>query len=113
MKTLRLILGDQLNPEHSWFKTVDHDVLYAMMEIRPETDYVKHHIQKLLGVLGAMRHLAKSLKEKGHQVIYLKLTDKDNRQDFAKNLETIIKQNNITLIEYQEPDEYRVDEVLK
>ncbi len=113
MKTLRLILGDQLNPEHSWFKTVDHAVLYVMMEIRPETDYVKHHIQKLLGVLGAMRQFAETLKSQGHQVIYLKLTDKNNQQQFAKNLHGIISEHKIQTFEYQEPDEYRVDQLLK
>lgn len=45
-KTLRLILGDQLNINHSWFKTVDEQVTYVMIEIRTETDYAQHHIQK-------------------------------------------------------------------
>jgi hypothetical protein len=42
---LRLILGDQLNSEHSWFKQIDHDTIYVLA-MRQETDYVKHHIQK-------------------------------------------------------------------
>jgi len=37
-KTLRLILGDQLNSNHSWFNTVDDSVTYVMMEIRSETE---------------------------------------------------------------------------
>jgi deoxyribodipyrimidine photolyase-related protein len=45
-KTVRLILGDQLNSNHSWFNTVDDSVVYVMMEVRSETDYAKHHIQK-------------------------------------------------------------------
>jgi deoxyribodipyrimidine photolyase-related protein len=45
-KTLRLILGDQLNSNHSWFKNTDDSVTYVLMEIRTETDYVAHHIQK-------------------------------------------------------------------
>jgi deoxyribodipyrimidine photolyase-related protein len=113
MKTLRLILGDQLNLHHSWFKTTDDSVLYAMMEIRSETDYVRHHIQKLLGVLGAMRAFASQLNENRHAVNYTKLTDKNNQQDFAKNILALIKQHDIKKFEYQEPDEYRVDEVLK
>ena len=48
-KTLRLILGDQLNSKHSWFITVDESVTYVMMEIRSETDYAAHHIQKIVG----------------------------------------------------------------
>ena len=41
--TLRLLLGDQLNPEHSWFATQDDGVVYVLMEVRQETDYVLHH----------------------------------------------------------------------
>ena len=37
-RELRLILGDQLNSLHSWFDGVDPDVLYVMMEIRPESE---------------------------------------------------------------------------
>jgi len=43
---LRLILGDQLNLAHSWFDEVDLNVTYLMLEMRQETDYVPHHIQK-------------------------------------------------------------------
>jgi len=39
-KILRLVLGDQLDENHSWFKKVDRDVTYVLMEIRQETDYV-------------------------------------------------------------------------
>lgn len=46
-KILRLILGDQLDELHSWFKKPGREVTYVMMEIRQETDYVKHHIQKV------------------------------------------------------------------
>lgn len=46
MKTLRLILGDQLNSNHWWFETKDDSVTYLLMEIRTETDYATHHIQK-------------------------------------------------------------------
>jgi deoxyribodipyrimidine photolyase-related protein len=54
-KILRLILGDQLNEKHSWFKTPDRQVTYVLMEIRQETDYVRHHIQKVAAFFAAMR----------------------------------------------------------
>ena len=38
MKTIRLILGDQLNQNHSWFNTIDNDVVYLMAEMRQETE---------------------------------------------------------------------------
>ena len=53
--TLRLVLGDQLSPLHSWFGEVRADVVYVLMEVRSETDYVRHHAQKVLGIFAAMR----------------------------------------------------------
>jgi len=61
-KTLRLILGDQLNSRHSWFQRPRKDVVYVLMEMRQETDYVRHHIQKVVGFFAAMRHFAKMLQ---------------------------------------------------
>ena len=49
MKKLRLILGDQLNRQHSWFFETNTEVTYCMFEMRQETDYVTHHIQKVVG----------------------------------------------------------------
>lgn len=46
--TLRLILGDQLNSTHSWFESVDENTIYLMAEMQQETNYVKHHIQKVV-----------------------------------------------------------------
>ena len=46
MKTLRLILGDQLNHKHSWYNDPNEDVLYFIAEMRQETDYTVHPIQK-------------------------------------------------------------------
>ncbi|CAA9202464.1 cryptochrome/photolyase family protein [Flavobacterium collinsii] len=112
-KTLRLILGDQLNSNHSWFNTVDDSVFYVMMEIRSETDYATHHIQKVVGIFAAMRAFCSELKSNNHQVIYIKLNDKDNLQSFDKNCESLISNYNFTDFEYQLPDEYRVDLVLK
>ena len=74
-KMLRLILGDQLNENHSWFKTPDKDITYVLMEIRQETDYVKHHIQKVATFFAAMRAFAEKISSLGHRVTYLKLDD--------------------------------------
>ncbi len=52
---LRLILGDQLNAGHSWFRTPDPAVCYLMAELRQETDYCRHHRQKVLAFFAAMR----------------------------------------------------------
>ena len=79
-KTLRLILGDQLNAAHSWFEKVDDDVIYLMMEMRQETDYVKHHVQKVIAFFAAMRSFCKDREAEGHRFHYLKLDDPNNQQ---------------------------------
>ena len=111
-KTLRLILGDQLNLDHSWFKKTDSHVVYTMMEVRQETDYVKHHIQKVAGFFAAMRSFAKELSDQGHRVIYLRLDDPKNEQRIESNLKNLVKKENITRFEYLLPDEYRLDRQL-
>ncbi len=113
MKKLRLILGDQLNQQHSWYQDKEKTTWYLMMEMRQETDYVKHHIQKVVAFFAAMRAFARYLEEAGHQVIYLKLDDQKNQQGLVKNLEWVIKDKKIERFEYQLPDEYRLDEQLK
>lgn len=113
MKTLRLILGDQLNINHSWFKKVDDDVVYVLFEMRQETDYVKHHIQKIVGFFSAMRAFAQSLEAQGHRVVYYRINDDHNTQSLTQNLSQIIQKHPIKKFEYQLPDEYRLDVQLK
>ncbi|MBP2281820.1 deoxyribodipyrimidine photolyase-related protein [Flavobacterium sp. CG_23.5] len=112
-KTVRLILGDQLNSNHSWFKSVDDSVTYVMMEIRSETDYATHHIQKIVGFFSAMQSFYLELKSNNHQVIYIHLNDENNLQSFEKNIQNLVSKHNFTHFEYQLPDEYRVDVCLK
>jgi deoxyribodipyrimidine photolyase-related protein len=107
--TLRLILGDQLNPRHSWFAQRRDDVLYAFIEMRQETDYVLHHAQKIIAIFAAMRELARQLRATGHRVRYLTIDDPDNRQTLPDNLDTLIRRHNVHAFEYQEPDEWRLD----
>ncbi len=111
-KTLRLILGDQLNINHSWYNSVDHNISYVIMEVKSESEYVTHHIQKVVGFFVAMRAFAKTLEQQGHHVIYLKINDANNHHNFIDNLNGFIKTYNIEHFEYQEPDEFRVDQIL-
>jgi len=108
-KILRLILGDQLNEKHSWFKQPEKSVTYVLMEIRQETDCVKHHVQKVVAFFAAMRAFAEKLREKGHTVIYLRLDDPKNQQTIQSNLKQLLKEKPFTRFEYLLPDEYRLD----
>ncbi|RYE24004.1 MAG: cryptochrome/photolyase family protein [Sphingobacteriaceae bacterium] len=113
VKTLRLILGDQLNSTHSWYLQKNPETVYVLMEIMQEQTYVKHHVQKVLAFFAAMRNFAYQLEKAGHQVIYLKLNDPENVQTLAGNLQKIIDKNSIERFEYLLPDEYRLDQQLK
>lgn len=113
LKTLRLILGDQLNHQHSWYHDEQEHITYVFMEMRQETDYVVHHIQKVIGFFSAMRNFAAYLRDRDYNVIYWNLQHKDNKQELEKNLENLISDLQIEKFEYQLPDEYRLDEQLK
>ena len=109
MKTLRLILGDQLNSKHSWYTGDQTNYIYCLMEMRQETDYVIHHIQKVIGFFAAMREFSRTLQSQGCEVVYYKLDNENNTQNLVSNLQQLIKENSIEKFEYQEPDEYRLD----
>jgi len=113
MKTLRLILGDQLNRQHSWFKSVQPDTYFLFIEVRQETDYVKHHAQKVLGIFAAMRQFAEELKDQGHQVIYLSILKTLTHHDLTIWLKQTLQEYQCEAFDYIEPDEYRLDQQLK
>ena len=113
MKKLRLILGDQLNHKHSWYSKTEKDTLYFMAEMRQETDYAHHHIQKVIGFFAAMRNFYEHLKSNGHQIIYYEIDSEGNKQHLVENLRDLIEKHSIEKFEYQLPDEYRLDEQLK
>ena len=108
-KTLRLILGDQLNPLHSWFTVVDDNVIYVLMELRQETDYVLHHAQKILAIFAGMRDFAAQIKASGHRVHYVEIDDAANLPTITDNLTALINKYQINAFEYQAPDEWRLD----
>ena len=110
--TLRLLLGDQLNAQHSWFARPDDHVTYLMMEMRQETDYVVHHIQKVVAFFAAMRAFAAARQAEGHRVVYLPLDDPENLHTLEGNLERMLQKGEYDRFEYQLPDEYRLDQQL-
>lgn len=110
---VRIILGDQLNYEHPWFNKTDREVIYTMMEIRQETDYVLHHSQKVIAFFAAMRSFEKFLLSKGHRVHYFRIDDTHNTHTIHGNLLYLNTLYDIKKAEYLEPDEYRLDLIMK
>jgi len=110
--TLRLILGDQLNADHSWFKTKDPDAIYVIAELHQEQHYVKHHIQKTCAFFKSMENFAKALQKAGHNVLHLTLDDTSEYSNLSDLLIALAKQHNCSEIHYQRPDEYRLKQQL-
>ena len=110
--TLRLILGDQLNAQHSWFSTVDDRYTYVMIESREEGSYAPHHIQKVTGIFSAMRQFAQRLQSLGHDVYYHNILD-GNEPNLRTVLAAVAHKKGVVKIEMQEPDEWRLREDLE
>src|SRR5690606_6033848 len=107
------ILGDQLNPQHSWFQQVDRQVVYVLMEVRQETDYVLHHAQKILAIFAAMRDFAQQLRAAGHRVRYVTFEDPSNRHSIPDNLTALAAHYGVRQVQWQHADEWRLDTQLQ
>ncbi|TCN77136.1 deoxyribodipyrimidine photolyase-related protein [Vibrio crassostreae] len=107
-KTVRLVLGDQLNIEHSWFRQVDDGVVYMIAELKQETDYVASHIQKVAAFFCAMGYFADELRQQGHQVLHLTLDDTAQFENLDTLLKHYVHEFGAEKFEYQRPDEYRL-----
>lgn len=111
---LHFIFGDQLSHSISCLQQCHKkdDVIF-MCEVIEEITYVKHHCQKIILVLSAMRHFAKELKQKGYRVDYVRLDDTKNTGSFDKEIQRAIKRHHPQNIFITEPSEYRVMEKIK
>ena len=112
MTILHLVLGDQLNIQHSHFKKPDPNTIFVMMEVRQETDYVLHHAQKIIAIFAAMRDFAHTLDISGHRVHYFNIDDPLNTHNITTNLDSLINLYQVDKIIYQAPDEWRLDQQL-
>lgn len=109
---VRLILGDQLNSQHSWFDRVDDSVVYLIAEMHQEASYVRHHVQKICAFFAAMEAFAKERREEGHHVIHLTLDDTQSFGDITELIGHYTVECGAEQFEYQRPDEYRLFEKL-
>jgi deoxyribodipyrimidine photolyase-related protein len=107
-KCLKLILGDQLNPLHSWFEQPNDDIVYVIAELHQEATYSKHHIQKITAFFAAMNSFAKELESKGHRVCYLTLDETKQYEDINALIATLVTRFCCDSFIFQRPDEYRL-----
>ncbi len=112
-RKLRLVLGDQLHSGHSWYQQVDDEVLYVIAELRQETDYVKHHLQKICAFFAAMQAFATELQQAGHTVLHLTLDDTARHSNIVGLLDELCSNYAVAELDYQQPDEYRLAQQLQ
>jgi deoxyribodipyrimidine photolyase-related protein len=74
---------------------------------------VLHHAQKVIAIFAAMRAFASALKEKGHRVRYVRLSDDSNRGALEDNLNALVAHYGAGRVIWQEPDEWRLDTQLQ
>lgn len=110
MKTLRLILGDQLTHTISSLQGCDkaYDII-LMCELWDEATYVKHHKKKIAFLFSAMRHFANELRDKGYKIEYISLNDENNSSSFTSEVKKALQRHaDVTRIIVTFPGEYRV-----
>jgi deoxyribodipyrimidine photolyase-related protein len=113
-RTLRLVLGDQLTRSLSALGDIDrrHDVV-LMVEVDAEATYVRHHKQKIVFILSAMRHFAEALRADGVRVDYVRLDDPSNAHSFDGEVARAIERHRPESIVVTEPGEFRVLEMIR
>jgi len=107
-KVLRLVLGDQLDSDHSWFSSVDQDCLYVIAELAQEQTYVRHHIQKTLAFFLAMAGFALKGQAMGHRFDHYDLDETVGFDGLPAFLDHLVVRHQVERVEYQLPDEYRL-----
>ncbi len=108
MKTLRVILGDQLTRDIASLRKAAAGDVVLMMEVAEEATYVPHHKQKIVFILSAMRHFAEMLRNEGLTVDYVRLDDPDNTGSFMREVVRAVRRHSPDRIEVTEPGEWRV-----
>jgi deoxyribodipyrimidine photolyase-related protein len=102
------VLGDQLTRDVASLRDyADCDVV-VMAEVAGEATYVKHHKQKIVFVLSAMRHFAEELREEGVTVDYIRFDDPDNTGSISGELQRAVARHRPAELVITSPGEWRL-----
>jgi deoxyribodipyrimidine photolyase-related protein len=111
--TLRVVLGDQLSTKLAALADIGPHDTVLMVEVERECTYVRHHKQKIVLILSAMRHFAEALRARGDSVRYVTLDDPDNTQSFRGEVVRAAHALRPSRIVVTEPGEWRVLEDMR
>ena len=114
MKSLRIVLGDQLTRGISALAGLDaaRDVV-LLMEVSAETTYVPHHKQKIVLILAAMRHFAAALAAEGIVVDHVRLDDPANTGNLTDEMLRAVTRHRPDVVVATEPGEWRVLDMMR
>jgi len=115
MRTLRLVLGDQLSDTLSSLVELDirQDVV-LLAEVMAEAEYVRHHKQKLVMVFAAMRRFADRLRDRGATVRYVRLDDPANTQTLDGEVRRAVSElGPFDRVVLTEPGEWRLHQLVE
>ena len=96
-KKIFVILGNQLF-NLSFFLKFKKDHIFFLSEDLGLCTYEKHHKQKILLFLSAMRSFRDELENNGFEVIYKKIEDDDFKEAYMVKLKKLIKEMNINSV---------------
>ena len=103
-KKIFVVLGNQLfNP--SFFQQFKKDHIFFLSEDLGLCTYEKHHKQKILLFLSAMRSFRDELEKNGFEVIYKKIEDDDFEKAYTAKLKKLIKEmdiNSVSIFEIED-----------
>jgi len=108
MKRLRLVLGDQLTRQVASLRDYADGDVVVMAEVTGEATYVRHHKQKIVFVLSAMRHFAEELCADGVTVDYIRFDDPDNTGSIAGELQRAVTRHLPAELVITSPGEWRL-----
>lgn len=113
MKTLRVILGDQLSTDIVTLRDCDEDDIILMAEVMDEASYAKHHKKKLIFVFSSMRHFAEKLRQQGQHVTYVSLDDPNNTHSITSEVNRHIAMFKPNQVVITLASEYRLTKEIK
>ncbi len=114
LRTLVIVLGDQLDAESSAFDDFDpaHDAVW-MAEVSEESTHVWSSQQRIALFLSAMRHFAQRLRTLGRPLHYTSLDAAGNRGSLAAQLSADIERLRPQRLVVTAPGDWRVLQALR
>ncbi|TPG57530.1 cryptochrome/photolyase family protein [Roseomonas nepalensis] len=111
---LRLVLGDQLSESLASLRDLDPSADTVLLaEVMAECTYVRHHKQKIVLVLSAMRHFAGALAALGLRVRHVRLDDPANTGSLEGEVLRAARDLRPSRIVVTHPGEWRLLEAMQ